>query len=73
MLHISCITHPCSRGCNVPEFWQVAILDGSLLLGNSHIELLHPSLSSLNVHIILGWSHSQLQEVDALTKLMVFL
>jgi hypothetical protein len=25
MLRVSCITHPCSRGCSVPEFWQVDI------------------------------------------------
>lgn len=25
MLRISCTTHPCSRGCRVPDFWQVAI------------------------------------------------
>jgi hypothetical protein len=25
MLRVSCITHPCSCGCSVPEFWQVAI------------------------------------------------
>jgi hypothetical protein len=25
MLRVSCITHPCSCGCSVPEFWQPAI------------------------------------------------
>jgi hypothetical protein len=27
MLRVSYITHPCSRGCSVPEFWQAACME----------------------------------------------
>lgn len=45
----------------------------SLLLGNSHIELLHPSPGSFNIYGVRSLAHSPLQNFDALAELAVFL
>jgi hypothetical protein len=55
MLRVSCTTHPCSRGCSVPEFWQVAI-DYSSSLGVIMVINSTPSNSTedflFHVHVV---------------------
>jgi hypothetical protein len=45
-----------------PLLNPVLFLDGGLLPGNSLLVILYRSPVGLDVHLVLGWAHSQLQK-----------
>jgi hypothetical protein len=57
MFHVSYITHPCSRGCSVPEFRQVTVSRVSYVsLSTSICAMTHDKLAS---GVIKPQNHSQ--------------